>query len=556
MSKTLWHLDAGKIIVDPHSGQMDILTATQRYIAAIAGTGGGKTSLGCIWLAQEIQKNPSGDFLVVSPNFRMLSRVVIPMLTDLFIKTLHCAEHRKVEGVFLLETGGRILLGSADKPLSLEGAHVHAVWLDEAGQMDALVWDVSQRRVGLTQGRILITTTPYAWNWLKFEVTDRFDAGDTEYYVKRYSSIMNPSYSKSEYEKQKAKLPAWKFSMFYDGQWAKPEGLIYEVSPENIIEPFDVPDTWPWRVGLDWGVNAPTAAVWVAESPEGIFYAADEFERSGLMPDESALMVMEQTAQRKVITWMGDGAGIGSVVWIEKFRNAGMPVRGSRATVISRIMATSSLFREGRLRVFRTCRNLLGEIGGYSWKMRKIGGQDREIIDEPRKENDHLCLAAGTMIATARGLVPIECVHVDDMALTRCGYYRVMATCCTNLSAEVVRVEFSHATLVGTPEHPIYLRDGTTYPLGNLTPGMLAWWSEVRGVYSAPRQPVYNLTVEGEHEYFANGILCRNCDSLSYSLLTTGALQELPPGLDALTNKGRWGNVLEEVQGSRWKGRF
>ena len=30
------------------------------------------------------------------------------------------------------------------------------------------------------------------------------------------------------------------------------------------------------------------------------------------------------------------------------------------------------------------------------------------------------------------------------------------------------------------------------------------------------RQPVYNLTVEGEHEYFANGILVGNCDTMRY----------------------------------------
>jgi len=38
---------------------------------------------------------------------------------------------------------------------------------------------------------------------------------------------------------------------------------------------------------------------------------------------------------------------------------------------------------------------------------------------------------------------------------------------------------------------------------------------------------VYNLTVEGEHEYFANGILTHNCDALRYALFThdnTGAV--------------------------------
>ena len=32
--------------------------------------------------------------------------------------------------------------------------------------------------------------------------------------------------------------------------------------------------------------------------------------------------------------------------------------------------------------------------------------------------------------------------------------------------------------------------------------------------------PVYNITVEGEHEYFANGILVSNCDAIRYSIYT------------------------------------
>jgi len=34
---------------------------------------------------------------------------------------------------------------------------------------------------------------------------------------------------------------------------------------------------------------------------------------------------------------------------------------------------------------------------------------------------------------------------------------------------------------------------------------------------AAERGPVYNLTIEGEHEFFANGVLVANCDALRYS---------------------------------------
>ena len=41
----------------------------------------------------------------------------------------------------------------------------------------------------------------------------------------------------------------------------------------------------------------------------------------------------------------------------------------------------------------------------------------------------------------------------------------------------------------------------------------------VRPYVTAGRAPVFNLTVEGEHEYYANGVLVANCDALRYLLM-------------------------------------
>jgi hypothetical protein len=53
-------------------------------------------------------------------------------------------------------------------------------------------------------------------------------------------------------------------------------------------------------------------------------------------------------------------------------------------------------------------------------------------------------------------------------------------------------------------------------------------------VYELKRDAVYNIEVEGEHEYFANGILTHNCDVMSYAaevaplLHTIGQKPNLP----------------------------
>ncbi|MCK9597578.1 MAG: hypothetical protein M0R06_00980 [Sphaerochaeta sp.] len=370
---------------------ISVAAESQQYLCTEAMIPTHNTSFAVIWILEEMAKYEEGDFLWVEPNYKMLSRIAMPMLTDLFIKTLGLCVHRKVDQFFEWADGSkRLLLGSADKPLSLEGAHVKAVVLDEGGQMDALAWDVAQRRVGFHQGRILITSTPYSWNWLKYEVQDRFLAGDPDYFVVNFPSTANPLYSEKEFESMKGRMPEWKFNMMYRGVWSRPEGLIYDLSPDDVIEPFEIPKEWPVRVGLDWGVNNPTAAVWVAENPNtGIYYVYNNYAQSGLMPDESALVIAGLTGNANVYRYQGDGNGIAAPVWIDAFRRAGMPVTPIRQSVVSGIAQLDSLFRLHKIKIFRSCRPLLAEIGSYSWKTRKVVGQDRAILDEPMDVNDH-----------------------------------------------------------------------------------------------------------------------------------------------------------------------
>lgn len=41
----------------------------------------------------------------------------------------------------------------------------------------------------------------------------------------------------------------------------------------------------------------------------------------------------------------------------------------------------------------------------------------------------------------------------------------------------------------------------------------------VCGVKSAGRAPVYNITVDTAHEYFAGGVLVSNCDAIRYLIM-------------------------------------
>lgn len=372
-----------KMKIKLHKGQSKAWKSKARFVAMIAGTGGGKSWFGPIWLYREIQANPKGSFLVVSPTYQMFQRIVLPRAKD-FFDAVTGGEYKAGERAYYLPTGGVVYFGSADNPNSLEGVHVRAAWVDEAGQMRREVWDVVQRRVGLYRGRVLITTTPYNFGWLKTEVYDRWKAGDSNFDVIQFASVENPHYTREEFERAKATLPEWKFKMFYLGQFARPTGLVYhDFDPgRHVIEPFEIPAAWRRVIGVDFGYNNPTAAVWLAVSPDGVIYAYREYYKRGKLPEESGMDIKQMSAGELIQVVACDPSEPAA---IEQYRRLDLPARGADNAVMEGIETVISAIRAGRFYVFKGLVNLLDEMEQYRWQEK----QD-SIKDEPVKEYDHL----------------------------------------------------------------------------------------------------------------------------------------------------------------------
>lgn len=374
-----------------HPGQTRAWQSDARFVFVIAGTGGGKTWMGPLWLYREIQRNPKGNYLVIAPTYGQLQRVALPE-TRRFFDELQLGEYRAADRVYKLVSGGGVYFGSADNPLTLEGVHCNAIWLDEAGQMRSEVWDVALRRTGFHSGRILGTTTPYDLGWLKQRVYDLWTGGDPNYAVVQFGSIENPAYPREEFERARATLPSWKFKMFYQGVFARPEGLIYQDfdSGRHIIDPFEIPSAWRRIAGADFGFNNPTAALWAAIDPDGVVYLYREYKERGKLPSESA----EDLMSFKDDGWLESiQCDPSSPEAIEQYRRSGLPAQAADNAVMEGIERVIALIKTDRLRVFRGLVHTLDEIESYRWlrrNVRQAGEVGVLITDAPAKENDHL----------------------------------------------------------------------------------------------------------------------------------------------------------------------
>jgi hypothetical protein len=128
------------------------------------------------------------------------------------------------------------------------------------------------------------------------------------------------------------------------------------------------------------------------------------------------------------------------------------------------------------------------------------------------------CFAAGTLVATPGGLVPIERIRAGDEVVSfdvearQVRTSRVTATFVT-LDRDVVDVHLAGdiEPLRVTPGHLFYRRDGAwvgAEALGNGDPLLDTSGSEVDVAYvdtHPPSEAVYNFEVEGTHTYFVGG---------------------------------------------------
>lgn len=388
----------------PSPAQRPIWNSDARILAAIAGTFGGKSHMGAYWLIREAHRYPGEDFIVCGPTYGNLKKAAIPKLLSLFdtfgLPTYY-DEHARVgyrtgDREYRLPGGGIIYFVSADRPGSMQGAHIRGAWMDETVNTSYEVYETLRQRVAGLQGRILITTTPYDMGWLYQEVYQRWKAGDPDIFVHQWRSIDNPKFSKEQFEKERASMHKWRFRMLYEGEFERPEGLVYDCfRDQHWVDPFPIPDEWDTVLGIDWGFTDPMVILWEARAPSNKRFLYDELYRTGWQgrvtgEDEDIvedidprgayvfpLEMLEAAVKRckdrnikpKAVYCGQDEPG-----YIEAakklFADIGCyNVYGAKNAVVPGIERCYGLVRRGDLFVFNSLHNFRDEQGKYQWKI-------------------------------------------------------------------------------------------------------------------------------------------------------------------------------------------
>lgn len=408
-----------------NQGQKDIWITEANVIAAISGHGGGKSQVGAYWLLREAKRNQGDTFIVAGPTYNTLEKSSIPKIKailSLWNLPWDYDQHAKVgfrvqQKQYMLPGGGIIYFASSDKPGSMQGTHARAFWMDETVDTEYYAFETLLGRVALNGGRGIITSTPYDMGWLYGQVYQKWVSDGRpgpkeaeEIFVAQWKSIDNPLFSKEAFERMRAKLEPWRFRLLYEGEFERPMGLVYDCfTPDVWIDPMEIPLDWPRVVGVDFGIVDPTAAVWMAQAPDGTWIAYDEYYQGGWMrfADEDGGSGKHSTQMELLDEVIGrcisryehpkafycDDSGKD---YILEFGEKVYDILGThnvfpahKKDIASGVQRCYGLVRSGKFKIFNTMKHFRDEQESYSYEIDKDTG---ELVKgaAPKDKNNHL----------------------------------------------------------------------------------------------------------------------------------------------------------------------
>jgi hypothetical protein len=541
-----------------------------RYACIAGGARSGKTFLIIRGIIARALKG-TGSRHVILRQHANAARISIaldtlPKVMKLCFPGVKIIEHCR-DGFFQLPNESRLFIGGLDDKDRVEkilGQEYVTIYLNEASQIgypSALVAFTRLAQVvpGLTQ-RAYIDLNPLGkshWTNLLFgdhkDPVSRRPLADPENYVRAFLNPQDNAHNLTPETLQAfANMPDKQRKRFYEGIYTdEVEGALwtYECIEATRVELDDIPESR--RVSVVVAVDPSGASnkdddkadeigiVVAARGQDGHGYVlADRSLRDG--PAVWGRVAVHSFHEFKADCIVAESNFGGEMVRaVITAADPNVPVRlvtASRGKAV-RAEPVSVRYEKGEIHHAGRFSKLEDQLCAFSSAGYKGNGSP---------DHADACLVAGTMVVTSRGDVPIEQIRIGDKVLTRAGLRRVCWAGMTGVEQTRVVTLTDGGQLRGTSGHPVFVRrqifdkGGKFVPLGELRPGDILlnkehilpsqkdlayrcfWFRKkpddmrlgsllVRGGYPGMLEPVFNLHVEGCHEFFANGVLVHNC---------------------------------------------
>lgn len=460
-------------------------------MALIGGRGSGKTASGTLRMMNYMLANPGSSGMITAPVNDRIRDTILPSVYKFFslagLRPGEDYDYNKNDRELTVMAGGaetKAYLRTTERPERLPGPDLSWVWMDEARLSPEEAYSnlmPTLRQPGYPHQFWTTTTAMGRRHWTtKFFSPENYVLDEDEELPEREEghiwkmykarTIDNP-FGGAALEKKLAATYGRGSLMYRQealGEFVMHEGLVYpdfrrEYHVRPVSEwPTQPKDMWHVVAGVDFGFRNPSAIIVEGIDHERRRYIMDEVYQTRLTQDAIVREAKRVQEKYHIELFLCDSQ---DPRMIRAMKFAGLPAVKAIKNVGSKIetgsgigLCTQALNQkvEGEQGFFvaPNCLKFMNEAETFVMNEAK---ENQNPDERPRQFGNH-CLAAGTLIETAYGGIPIENVRVGDYVLTRQGYHPVIASGITELEAHTYTVTMDDGReLVATGDHPVWV---------------------------------------------------------------------------------------------------
>ena len=404
-----------EIIFEPNAGpQTDFLAATEQEVLYGGAAGGGK-SYAMVADPVRYLGNPQARMLLVRRSTEEL-RELISVSKQLYPRAIPGIKFMERDKTWVAPSGATLWMSYLDRDddvMRYQGQAFNWIGFDELTQWPTpYPWNYMRSRLRSTKASGLplymrATTNPGGPGhaWVKktfidpqipnkpFWATDP-DSGETITWPKGHSREGEPLFKRKfipatlfdnpflsddgMYEANLLSLPEHQRRQLLEGDWDINEGAAFpEFSRKlHVVEPFEIPHSWPRFRACDYGYGSYTGVVWIAVAPDEQLIVYREMYVSKVLATDLADMILEEEADEKIrygvldsSLWhkRGDtGPSLAEQMivkgcrWRPADRSKGSRVAGKNE--MHRRLQVDEFTENPRMVIFSSCTNLISQL--------------------------------------------------------------------------------------------------------------------------------------------------------------------------------------------------
>lgn len=222
--------------------------------------------------------------------------------------------------------------------------------------------------------------SPSHWFYREYLEQDRHNAKHLHFLMSD-----NPIMTPDKIKRAESKFTGVFYDRYVRGLWVIAEGLVYKIFDENK-HTFDTPpSSGAYFISIDYGtLNPCSMGLWCIS--DKVAYRVKEYYYDGrkkgiqLTDEEYYDKLVELAGDKPIQCVIVDPSAASFITTIRK--HGRFTLRKAKNDVIPGINATATLIYQNRIKVHKSCKDILREFKTYRY-------DDTSPVDKVIKENDH-----------------------------------------------------------------------------------------------------------------------------------------------------------------------